>query len=239
LLGDDHVPVGTGLVGDEGEGEIDQEMSEGVLGLEEMMYSPESPAAEDEAALANSDSDLLDDEDLCPAESGLGDDEIGLPVPGDAEGEPSAPADIVPLGETEAPESVPVLPGTPALPSLRRPACTVHFVDGGKISYYERRGIVECVCNHPAHGKCVLTRSTNPSMSTRRASQGRPLGLAMAWLSKGPTLASKDSHWSPANWPTLAERLVGRAALMIERPDFLEIERPKADDEASEPEVAP
>lgn len=121
-------------------------------------------------------------------------------------------------------------------------AAAIVFVDGGKLSLYENRMIVEAVCRNPTHGKCVLTRSLNASTG-RRVEQGRPLGLMVAWLAKGAGLPSKAEHWSPEHWPSFTERCTGRAALKaLAMPDsvaLLAAERAKRPGEASEPEADP
>jgi hypothetical protein len=177
-----------------------------------------SPDSDEEAALAHDDTELLDDEDMCGPLAGLGvaeTDDLDLP-----------PASLAP-------------PSPPAAPGPRLPASHVRFVEGGKLSVYSRRSIVECVCDNPSHGKCVLTRTLQPSRSVHKPEQGRPLGLCMAWLANGSVAPSKSAHWDLASWPTYSERVAGRMALRHIDEDFLSFERAKRDGETSEPEEAP
>ena len=63
-------------------------------------------------------------------------------------------------------------------------------VPGGRLSWYFQ-GMYTAQCNNEAHGKCVLTRTSQPG---RRAAQGRPLGLLSSWLALGQDLPTKASH---------------------------------------------
>jgi hypothetical protein len=123
--------------------------------------------------------------------------------------------------------------------SNRVAAAFVAFVPGGKITYYDRQNKVEAVCLNWRHGKCVLTRSM---AITTRSGMGRPLGLCMAWLAKGASVATKVEHWADEAMPSRAERVVGRIALKaMGSPGsvgLLSKERAKVcDAEESEPEV--
>jgi hypothetical protein len=125
------------------------------------------------------------------------------------------------------------------------------YIPGGKISLYlVGTGLdIEVRCMHPGHGKCALTRRMTASTWKGREAQGRPLGLAMAFLacSAEKGLHTKIDHWRPENWPTRGERLRGRAALKAlaatspEAALLLASERPKRLEagEESEPENAP
>lgn len=118
---------------------------------------------------------------------------------------------------------------------------------GGKISFYEKGNMVECICHTNGHGKCVLTRRMHGDRRGRATAQGRPLGLASAWLSNGHKCSAKLEHREAgAAWPTLEERRAGRAALkaMAQRGSadavvLLACERGKRDGEDSELEECP
>ena len=116
-----------------------------------------------------------------------------------------------------------------------------HF-DGGKITYYINgpREFIEVRCNNPLHVGCVLTRTMKANRANTGA-QGRPLGLAVAWLKKGSGLPNKDAHKRVEI--TFAERREGRA-LLKERNSYntnglLGAERTQREGEDSEPEVRP
>ena len=119
-----------------------------------------------------------------------------------------------------APAPCPPLPGSPQRAPPARPrravgaemssAVLVYFVPGGKITMYTKRHIIECVCENKAHGKCVLTRSMLASTARARTGQGRPVGLAVAWLARAAACETKADHWTAANWPSLADRKAAR-----------------------------
>lgn len=116
---------------------------------------------------------------------------------------------------------------------------TVH-VDGARIALYPGRGDIEATCKNKGHGRCVLTKRY--IASALRPSQGRPLGLAMAWAAKAFDCCTKAEHRSEEHWPTKAERIAGRELLKQmastdrDAQTMLDLERPKAAGEDSEPD---
>ena len=68
--------------------------------------------------------------------------------------------------------------------------------------------------------------------------KGRPLGYLVAWLGQASNWTSKQDHWKPENQPAFADRQAARVSLanMEAGHTLLEKERPKHDDEGSEPE---
>ena len=118
----------------------------------------------------------------------------------------SGAGEAVPDGEVPPPSPA----EDPGFGRSRPPA--VLFVHGGKLSLYTARAKVfaTATCDNPRHGKCVLTKSLEPSATD--PAQGRPLGLLLAWLAKGSDQETKEAHWSPEVWPTLPQRRAARTA---------------------------
>ena len=77
---------------------------------------------------------------------------------------------------------------------------------------YDNRSEIVAHCANPDHGsKCRLTRSVLPSEVCHRVGQGRPLGLAVAWLRTG--LSGDfvgDSHVKARPFPSHAARTEAR-----------------------------
>jgi hypothetical protein len=120
-------------------------------------------------------------------------------------------------------------------------ANAVAFVPGGKISYYASKQDIEAFCTDPRHGKCVLTRRMTGAKQAGRLGQGRPLGLATAWLAKGSECATKEDHKLAALTLSKEERAAGRLSLQaISGSDVSALfanERPCDADEGEEPDV--
>ena len=98
---------------------------------------------------------------------------------------------------------MPVVPAVVVAPSVassrreggREKAEAVFEIDGvGRISYYQKHKRFECICfrHSKTDERCVLTRTA--AMNPRRPSQGRPLGLMMAWLLNASTFSDKAEH---------------------------------------------
>ena len=168
----------------------------------------------------------------------------GVPkVGGDAEPEEDAVSVPGPAG-AGAPDAAANACGaeaaTPAR-SVRGPstaASAVIFLTGGKISYHVSKRGFEAVCNNKAHGHCVLSRTAKGRKVQGRMVGGRPLGFLACWLTQHH-VESKKAHTDKQRMQfpredrvrcrrELQDRLAGQ--------ELLAFERPKAEDEASEPE---
>ena len=131
---------------------------------------------------------------------------------------------------------------------VRVPRDAVHWLsNGAKITYY-RQGFLECICPNPANGKCSLTRTTQPPTGWRtlhHPQQGRPLGRMLAWAAAayGDARGAKEEH--KMYTPAFVDRRDARASFKAAGADvpdirhMFEAERPKYDDEGSEPEMPP
>lgn len=202
-----------------------------------------------------SDDDLPEDVDPLHDEfpvgdqqiAGLSDDVLGAlmepaSMPPD-EGEPpqQGPPPPAPLRIDPPPVLAPGPPPRQGPGSSRDKGLNMVVLTWGKISFYRSKRVFEATCRNPAHGKCVLTRTSGPpagssAPSNRRA--GRPVGFLAAWLAKGG-VSSKEEHWSPdVLQSSLQARRAARRLVMSlpNGPELLLLERPKADGEASEPE---
>ena len=140
-----------------------------------------------------------------------------------------------PLPEPEVPLPVPPpMPEADVVPArqLRARAERRLEVLGGVLTFYNR-GLFTATCSNPAHGKCVLSRTSEPG---GRAAQGRPLGLMSAWLFIGQDLPSKRSHWDQEAWPNYETRAYHREQLeAIEGGlEMLACERPQEAGEGAE-----
>jgi hypothetical protein len=169
-------------------------------------------------------------------------DPVTLPPAGPSVGSPSLLTSMPSSSSAPAPLGpVEPVPPIPATGLDRGHAAQLLRLAGGKIAYYERKRSVEVTCDNPMHGKCRITRTLVAGRGAT-ASQGRPMGLAVAWLSKSFHCLTKADHWSDENWPTLAERQAGRRCLQTMGDPagmaLLALEREKLPSEESEPEVA-
>jgi hypothetical protein len=206
----------------------------------------ESVDDEDDACAAALEPGVLDDMVVMMPTGDQVDEGVGepfalspeLPVPSEFDGLGGAGPSSGAAGSCDPmPSSISPM----AIDASRSRAGLVLFVPGGKVSYYPKKHVVECVCCNPLHGKCALTRTLSASNAPTRAAQGRPLGFAMAWLEKGMAASTKDDHWDPFMRPTRAERVHGRAALRATDAgrSLLALERPKRANEESEPDEDP
>ena len=128
-------------------------------------------------------------------------------------------------------------PPVPARDAVRRERAEIFCnVTGGKITYYPKGEYFTATCEAAGHTRCVLTRTAK---SGRKAAQGRPRGLLLGWLAKGPGLPNKEAHFDRNNWPSHAERSAARAAFAASDLGevMLPIERGLALGESEEPEA--
>lgn len=123
------------------------------------------------------------------------------------------------------------------------------YLPEGRLAYYIHDHRFEATCRihqtrrpDGSFSMCKLTRTSKPS--DRRSGQGRPMGLAAAWLSAAQCHETKESHndrfWM-ATCLTKEERRAARTRLKLVQggPRLLECERPQRPGEDSEPEVVP
>lgn len=122
------------------------------------------------------------------------------------------------------------------------------IVPTGKITWYRHDGRFEAVCRqHQLEGSgegcmCRMTRTSRPS--ARKSAQGRPLGFLGAWLAASQSHDDRDSHRSKlwlATGISRQNRMAARAYLrqLPGGAELLACERPKAQNEESEPEGLP
>jgi hypothetical protein len=115
------------------------------------------------------------------------------------------------------------------------------LANGAKITFYPS-GVYECICsNVEGHGRCRKTKSNVRPTGQNvlfRPGLGRPIGFLLAWAVCGCDIVRKDDHRD--FFPTWAERKIQRACFKTSGHPlvsaFLRSERPKGDDEDSEPE---
>ena len=196
------------------------------------------PGAVESQALPRAEEEAHEDEEL--VEAVIAPDQVEPPVPRAAEAA-QAPGQL-PGEVVAADEGVPDHPPPAAAPEdapdrVRHAAEVVCILPGGRITWY-RQGFFTAQCQNPAHGRCVLTRSSEEG---RRAPQGRPLGLLAGWLARGLELPDKASHWLKTNWPSLEQRQHSRALLDDAEggPELLDCERPQRPEEGPEPDLQP
>lgn len=137
------------------------------------------------------------------ADSGLG---VGS-EPGDAAGAaapiasaaPSEQAPSVPEPAPPVPEAAPRGEGAERRAGgARSGAAAVCYVPGGTLAYYGSKRAFEAVCENPAHGKCVATRTSTSKGTTADGfpRSGRPVGFLAAWLARAEEAATKAEHWA-------------------------------------------
>lgn len=200
-------------------------------------------------------------EDVGPSDSdaesaaGLADEILNLVAPEDPSDE-----DVV-AGQAHGDRGVLVAPDNPpggALPALPPPPLPAPaqaaipddvdiscFLPGGSVTWYiTKPNDFVVVCSDPRHRSC---RKHRTRMGSRIAQKGRPLGYIAAWLA-APSDPSLRDQLSTAKahmaWtPTLDQRKLARNALKerqcVAADALLRKERPKREDEDSEPELCP
>lgn len=155
-------------------------------------------------------------------------------------------------GDEASHEPVPDPPReTAAATTTKRRRASQHNPDeaiifaSGMITFFSSNGNFQATCTVHGDQRCTLTRKGSAAQKqTRRGVGGRPLGLLAAWLSMGETAASKEEHIAPSSITGLAGADVAayRRQMRAELADIpgSEIlfaqERPKDDDETSEPD---
>lgn len=109
--------------------------------------------------------------------------------------------------------------------------------------YYRATQRFVAYCNHPDHERCSRERA---DWEGRRPSQGRPLGLLVAWLEASHNYASKAEHCEFGVHLDLGRRQAARQALQerglggeLGAARLLSMERPRRAEEVDEPEVPP
>ena len=122
----------------------------------------------------------------------------------------------------------------------RRDAELTYYVPGGSISFYRSKMAFQAVCDCPAHGRCVLTRSCNARGRGPggQAFGGRPVGFLAAWLGRGEHCEDKTEHWLPMSFLAPHEVRAELRAAVVGTPSgvrLLSFERPLEEGESAEP----
>ena len=81
----------------------------------------------------------------------------------------------------------------------------------GKITWYEYSQTIVASCS--AHHNCSLCRTIKPPLKIGRITQGRPLGLCVAWLFHCPCGITAREHVHGFK-PTFQQRLECRRAFL-------------------------
>ena len=166
-----------------------------------------------------------DDDGHGPDVDDLVDDAVGGVVDGLAAGDagghidvPAPPADVVPVVDA---------------------AGNIYWHSpSGSLVFYRNSGQVYAYCDDPRHGGRGICRKSKTSAPGRKAGQGRPCGLLLAWLWQHVDADTRELHkHSVPEWEdriharqVLADTVAGRL--------LLEQEAPKGDAaDDSEPEV--
>lgn len=121
----------------------------------------------------------------------------------------------------------------------RKGAEVTMYVPGGSISFYSSKMAFEAVCDNPAHGRCVVTRTCRGKKKAGDAFArgGRPLGFLGAWLGAGEACATKTDHWLQFDRPLDERTLVRQRMLEVASGKTLAShERPREVGEPEEPE---
>lgn len=185
---------------------------------------------------------------------GGSDDDLGQDS--DSSGLPPPPANAAaPAAESAAPPSpspaglaagvageplVAAEPGQPPPPPIDLPCWVKCDIAGrGSIVWYRSNGNFVASCSQPHHGGISLCKKTRTSQSSdRRRPQGRPLGHLMSWLLQQGDPGCHDYKSHHAMRPSFQQRREAREALKaIGGGELLfAAERPRREDESSEPE---
>ena len=171
-------------------------------------------------------------------------DDVEPPIEMDVDGG----GDVEPaIDAPEPPDDPPPMPPPPDPPppfAMKGKKTAGAILPNGTINFYAASHRFEIVCNiHLPKGRCRMTRTCKHSDAL--PSQGRPLGLAAAWLENATDgkFASKDDHSNPftAHMFDDDERMRCRVtARAYEGFALLEtFERPVRVGEAIEPAMAP
>ena len=139
-----------------------------------------------------------------------------------------------------APVAVPAIAAEGALGVVRDKIADEFIVPfgSGELRFYWSKAEIYAVCKDPRHKdvKCLRVRTVNPSIRKTPAAlgQGRPLGYLSAWLSHDCETGVEHRAYVPSFEDRAVSRLMlkedpASVALLLE-------ERPRRDDEDSEPE---
>ena len=165
------------------------------------------------------------------SDGGLADDEGDSPSSEhdpDADVEGHAIVGPIPDAAAMGPDPVPVLSLSPD-----GVVCRAQFPHGSLVAYGNTKNMV-AECNIEAHGgKCHLTRTLTRG---RRAGQGRPLGLLLAWL-HDPSIHLESRRSRGWLRPAFAERAAHRMAFVAApgAEEMLKRERSPTRGEGEEP----
>lgn len=110
--------------------------------------------------------------------------------------------------------------------------------EGGVLTFYESSGNFAATCDNPAHGRCILTRTSKASERSNRRGQGRPLGYLAAWLATNDQ-DTREEH--RAFMPAIEERrrLRQEYSASVAFKALESSERPPRAGEEEEPESVP
>lgn len=119
------------------------------------------------------------------------------------------------------------------------------FFPNGKVTFYRSDGRFEAVCRqHQQTSKAICRLTRTSAENARKAAQGRPLGLLVAWLELARHHGCGREHKDPVfvnAGITLAQRQAARRSL--EATDggvaLLACERPQREGEPAEPVGVP
>lgn len=124
------------------------------------------------------------------------------------EGEAAAPAgsDGIQVAAPSVGRASDIAPHVPqpvpkALPGRRGGSTVILQCPGGSVAFYGARHSFEAVCQHPGHGRCVLTRTCKGKRNATAEGGivgGRPVAFLASWLAYGEGVATKDEHWAEA-----------------------------------------
>ncbi len=253
-------------IGDKLKSDLDRGESRLVL-ADRVVEEVEPPMIEDEGGAGSEDEVLSDgalerlleqELDAEIREAGLGeaeDDELFGPpaAPPAAEvfhPEPPIPEGLEPDADEPGPAAGPKAYGGVRVPHLEF-SMDIRGDGPAVVKYDTERHILSAHCGIPGHGKlCRLNRSAKPS-GKNKESQGRPLGLLLAWLKCGCDYENKASHHritTPDFIHTEAKlsfdkRSEARAEMQEKDPEsygrVAALERPQRDGEGQEPFVCP
>jgi hypothetical protein len=107
----------------------------------------------------------------------------------------------------------------------------------GRIVHYSSNRSFVAYCGNPAHGRCVLTRSSG-LFSEPNARGRRPLGIMATWLAFAEHCPDKGSHWDWAELPFMHEERTEQRQMLMATPcgPLLSVfERGKRGEEPDEP----
>ena len=114
-------------------------------------------------------------------------------------------------------------------------------VAGGFLKFHRRGNQLVAHCLRHGERACRLTRTLTASTARGRKGQGRPLGLALAWLAAADHLDDDTAAGHKTYKPSFEERMEARAlfAATDDYREWAELERPMREDEEEEPVNVP